>query len=344
MCRVDSTPEAPEGPRNPSCVQVCNHPYWTEFHTKTFRINVFSCWQDWMNFWYLPWPWQITSDTRGIGIDQCISIQPLRQPEIYLCVQQLPRASQGPHRYGRGAYLAEHCTKADEYAVDENLAQLVVGMAELHGFVKCIKCTTHQKSSNILKPWKLFGNVGLTAKQCVFMCFLVKGEKSEKPWVTEAPEGPFAKKISLFLKINFLPPFYTALCWQSLFDGMPLFLENPTVYEKDMGSFWSTSVPSLEVSMRMAWSSLSGLTSLGAWHTTSFPRPGGYYEGVYALLLCRVCLGKFYYTKASWIQTSCEDNRSEERHVWRSVIQTVILLKIYGSSMTMKLSLISHRS
>lgn len=25
--------------------------------------------------------------------------------------------------------------------------------------------------------------------------------------------------------------------------------------------------------------------------------PGGYYEGVYALLLCRVCLGKFYYTK-----------------------------------------------
>ena len=110
-------------------------------------------------------------------------------------------------------------------------------MAELHGFVKCIKCTTHQKSSNILKPWKLFGNVGLTAKQCVFMCVLVKGEKSEKPWVTEAPEGPFAKKISLFLKINFLPPFYTALCWQSLFDGMPLFLENPTVYEKDMGSF-----------------------------------------------------------------------------------------------------------
>lgn len=32
------------------------------------------------------------------------------------------------------------------------------------------------------------------------------------------------------------------------------------------------------------------------------PRPGGFYDGVYALLLCRVTLGKFYYTLAPPLQ------------------------------------------
>eukprot|EP00438_Fugacium_kawagutii_P032036 Skav217852 [mRNA] locus=scaffold5889:9276:14401:- [translate_table: standard] len=65
------------------------------------------------------------------------------------------------------------------------------------------------------------------------------------------------------------------------------------------------SIAQNDFSIDLAGSSTGTMYGRGAYlaeHCTkadeyAVDEPGGYYEGVYALLLCRVCLGKFYYTK-----------------------------------------------